>query len=130
MKQPAFAAALNARLTVDARSKTEKVQQDLEVAEAELHMANTVLVQSLPASPERDEVVELALQQNVAVEDKVHDAAEELLAVTELLKKDEAIIAVLQKALAAKTGTGKSGEGAQSAMEQLSNQDQRRDPSE
>lgn len=109
-----------------ARAKTQKVQQDLEVAEAELHITNTVLIETLSPTVQTDDVVALALEQNAAVEEKVHDAAAELQVVTDLLKDEEAEIARLRQQLADRpqTATGRSGEGADSAMAHLAAREQ------
>lgn len=67
-----------------AAAKTEQVQQDLTVAEAELHLTNTVLERAL-ADPDKQGDVQKAVDQNSAIEEKVGDAAEELQEVTDLL---------------------------------------------
>lgn len=72
-----------------ARDKTADVRQDLEVAEAELHLTNTALQRSLPESQKRGDVGK-ALAQNAQIEDKVQEAAEELAVVTELLEEEVA----------------------------------------
>ena len=86
-----------------ARAKTEEVQQELEVASAELHLTNTALEQHLPDDAVHGDV-ERALAQNVAVEGKVQDAAKDLEAVTTLLEQETAERERLERELAAATG--------------------------
>lgn len=73
----------------NAQDKAEKVQQDLEVASAELHLTNTALNASLPPGVKHGDVAK-ALWQNAAIEDRVQEAAEELEVVTELLEEEVA----------------------------------------
>jgi hypothetical protein len=70
-----------------AAEKTGQVQQDLAVAEAELHLTNTVLERAL-ADPAKQGDVKKAVDQNTAIEERVGDAAEELQEVTELLNAE------------------------------------------
>jgi NADH:ubiquinone oxidoreductase subunit C len=126
MKRHHPVSAPNAKLIAGARKKTSKVQKELEAAEAELHMSNAVLAKSLPEDMQKDNVVALALVQNAAVEEKVHEAAEELQVVTELLKGEEAERVRLEHELAGKAPqAGTSGEGANSALAHLIRQEQR-----
>jgi hypothetical protein len=69
-----------------ARSKTEEVQRDLEVASAELGLTNGALERELPAHVKKGDVA-WALHQGAALERKVQQAAEELEEVTELLDR-------------------------------------------
>ena len=75
------------RPIVTAKSRTETVQEDLAVASAELHLTNTALEHSLPASQKNGDVRK-ALDQNERVEEKVAQAAEELAEVTDLLEEE------------------------------------------
>lgn len=69
-----------------ARRKTEAVQADLQVAGAELTLTNAALARHLPdPTPHSD--LDRALEQNLAIEEKVLDAADELAEVKELLAK-------------------------------------------
>ena len=71
--------------TIDqARSKTDQVQRDLEVASAELGLTHGALERELPPGVKKGDVA-WALHQNKALEKKVQQAAEELEEVTELL---------------------------------------------
>lgn len=70
-----------------AATKAAQVQQELEVAEAELHLTNTVLRRSLP-DPQRQGDVRKAVEQNAAIEAKVGEAAEELQEVADLLQSE------------------------------------------
>lgn len=67
-----------------ARSKTDQVQRDLEVASAELGLTHGALERELPAHVKKGDVA-WAIEQNRALEQKVQQAAEELEEVTELL---------------------------------------------
>jgi hypothetical protein len=69
-----------------ARNRTGQVQQDLEVASAELGLAHGALDRSLPAGVKHGDVA-WAIQQNRILERKVQRAAEELEEVTELLEQ-------------------------------------------
>jgi len=67
-----------------ARSRTDQVQQDLEVASAELGLTHGALERELPPDVKKGDVA-WAIRQNKALERKVQQAAEELEEVTELL---------------------------------------------
>jgi hypothetical protein len=69
-----------------ARSKTELVQRELEVASAELGLTHGAFERELPAHVKQGDVA-WAIQQNKALERKVQQAAEELEEVTELLDR-------------------------------------------
>lgn len=69
-----------------ARSKTEEVQRDLEVASAELGLTHGALERELPPEVKKGDVA-WALEQNAVLERKVQQAAEELEEVTELLEQ-------------------------------------------
>ena len=72
--------ALTAEAIAAAASKqTAKVQQQLVAAETELQIASAALLEALPAGAGAE--VQAALEHNVAAEQKVHAAAEELEAV-------------------------------------------------
>jgi hypothetical protein len=71
----------------EAAAKAGQVQQDLAVAEAELHLTNTVIGRTLPEVSRQGDLKK-AVDQNSAIEDKVGDAAEELQEVTELLEAE------------------------------------------
>ena len=83
-----------------ARDKTSEVRQDLEVAEAELHLTNTALHRSLPETHKKGDVGR-ALAHNAEIEGKVQEAAEELAVVTELLEEEVAQRERLEKELEA-----------------------------
>ena len=70
-----------------AKTKTETVKEELTVAGAELHLANTALDRSLPPKQKTGDVRK-ALEQNEAVEEKVNKAADELDHVNELLAEE------------------------------------------
>jgi hypothetical protein len=69
-----------------AREKTEQVQQELEVAAAELGLAHGALERHLPPRCRKGDVV-WAIQQNAELERKVQQAAEDLEEVNELLEE-------------------------------------------
>lgn len=69
-----------------ARSRTEEVQRDLEVASAELGLTHGALERELPPEVKKGDVA-WALEQNAVLERKVQQAAEELEEVTELLEQ-------------------------------------------
>jgi hypothetical protein len=71
-----------------ARSKTDQVQRDLEVASAELGLTHGALERQLPADVKNGDVA-WAIRQNKVLEQKVQQAADELEEVTELLEKAE-----------------------------------------
>lgn len=68
----------------NARSKTDQVQRDLEVASAELGLTHGALERELPADVKKGDVA-WAIHQNKVLERKVQQAAEELEEVTEML---------------------------------------------
>ena len=70
-----------------AKAKAGNVQEELLVAGAELHLANTVLKKSLPEQDKKGDVAK-ALAQHATVEEKVTHAAEELEQVTDLLDEE------------------------------------------
>jgi hypothetical protein len=82
-----------------ARDKTDQVQHELEVAGAELHLTSTALDRHLPPAVRHGDVAR-ALAQNAAIEIKVHEAAEELAEVTELLEEEVAQRGRLERELA------------------------------
>jgi hypothetical protein len=69
-----------------ARSKTDQVQRDLEVASAELGLTHGALERQLPPEVKNGDVA-WAIRQNKVLEQKVQQAAEELEEVTELLEQ-------------------------------------------
>jgi hypothetical protein len=85
-----------------AHAMTAEVQQELEVAGAELHLSNTVLQRSLVESPSRD--AGRALAQNEAIEEKVLEAAEDLQMVTQLLAQEVAQRKQLESRLSREQG--------------------------
>ena len=69
-----------------ARSKTDQVQRDLEVASAELGLTHGALERELPPEVKQGDVA-WALHQNKVLERKVQQAAEELEEVNDLLEQ-------------------------------------------
>jgi hypothetical protein len=69
-----------------AKSKTDQVQRDLEVASAELGLTHGALERELPPDVKTGDVA-WAIEQNKVLERKVQQAAEELEEVTELLEQ-------------------------------------------
>lgn len=72
-----------------ARSKTDQVQRDLEVASAELGLTHGALERELPPELKKGDVA-WAIRQNAVLERKVQQAAEELEEVAELLEQAKA----------------------------------------
>jgi hypothetical protein len=72
-----------------ARSKTDQVQRDLEVASAELGLTHGALERELPSHLKTGDVA-WAIRQNAELERKVQQAAEDLEHVTELLEQVQA----------------------------------------
>ena len=69
-----------------ARTKTEEVQRDLEVASAELGLTHGALDRALPDDAKKGDV-EWAIRQSRTLEKKVQKAAEELEEVSDLLEQ-------------------------------------------
>ena len=70
----------------EAKSRTEEVQRDLEVASAELGLTHGALQRELPPHVKKGDVA-WAIHQSAVLERKVQQAAEELEEVTELLEQ-------------------------------------------
>lgn len=101
-----------------ASKKTAKVQRELVSAEAELQIASAALLEVLPAAAGAK--LQAALDHNVAAEEKVHAAAEDLEAVKELLSEAAPPGATGERRASRKTPiAGNSGEGARSLMPHL-----------
>ena len=108
-----------------AKSKTEKVQEDIQLAEAELHLANLVITDKLAESVSDADLAQ-AVTQNEQVEEKLRDAGEELKLVTDLLASEEADRIKLEEKLQeyrdgdvpSPAGT-RSGAGSASVIEHL-----------
>lgn len=90
-----------ARPIEQAKTRTEQVQQDLEVAGAELDLSNTILERKLPESEKHGDVAQ-ALEQSGAVEEKVQEAAHELQQVTGMLAEEVAERERLERELKAR----------------------------
>jgi hypothetical protein len=71
----------------EARARTGKVQEDLQVASAELGLAHEALQTHLPPEEKSGDVA-WAIGQNAAVEQKVQECAQELETVNELLREE------------------------------------------
>jgi hypothetical protein len=69
-----------------AKSKSDQVQRDLEVASAELGLTHGALERELPPDVKKGDVA-WAIKQNKELEKKVQQAAEELEEVNELLEQ-------------------------------------------
>jgi hypothetical protein len=106
-------ALTQAALVATAGRKAHKVQHKLKQAEAELHTANEILVKAVPTRDKQD--IDSAVQQNIAAEEKVHDAAEELQVVKELLSDAEAG----RQGSSMTNSKGQSGDGVKSLIPHL-----------
>ena len=69
-----------------ARSKTDQVQRDLEVASAELGLTHGALERELPPVVKQGDVA-WAIRQNKVLEEKVQQAADDLEEVTDMLEQ-------------------------------------------
>lgn len=106
-------AVTQASLVSTAGRKAKRVQRKLHEAEAELHTANEILVKAVPT---RDEAsIDAAVEQNVAAEEKVHDAAEELEVVNALLADAQQAPCTDAPPLS----PGRTGQGANSLIPHL-----------
>jgi hypothetical protein len=114
MKAAQSPALTQAALASTAGRKADKVQRKLQQAEAELHNANGILVNAVPTHDQQE--IDAALKQNVAAEEKVHDAAEELEIVKELLSEGEPAVPSAKSRPAAR---GQTGQGVKSLMPHL-----------
>ena len=108
-----------------AKLKTEKVQEDIQLAEAELHLANLVITDKLAASVSDADLAEAVIH-NEQVEEKLRGAGEDLKVVTDLLNSEESDRLRLEQALKAYRGADgpslageRSGEGSASVIEHL-----------
>jgi hypothetical protein len=104
-----------------ARSTTEKVQDDIQLAEAQLHLANLVITDKL-ADSVSDADLAKAVAHTEQVEEKLHDAGESLKVVTNLLQSEEIDRQRLEQAAQADGGAApgsRSGEGSASIIEHL-----------
>ena len=108
-----------------AKNRAEKVQENIELAQVELHMANLVITDKL-AEKLTDAELSSAVVQNTHVEAKLQDASDDLQVVTELLKSEERDRKQLEQTIAhlsADDGTAlagaRSGEGSASVIEHL-----------
>lgn len=84
---------------------TTEVQQQLEVASAELGLTNAVLGHSLPESVRQSSDVRRALSQNEAIEEKVQQAADQLQVVSDLLQEETAERERLERELSGRPAT-------------------------
>jgi hypothetical protein len=108
-----------------AKSKTEKVQEDIERAEAELHLANLVITDKLAESVSDADLAK-AVTHNEMVEEKLQNAGKDLKLVTELLGSEEQDRLKLEQSLresGVTDGTSapgsRTGEGSASVIEHL-----------
>jgi hypothetical protein len=85
----------------EARHKTTKVREELEVAGAELHLSNEILERELPAQHKTGDV-RRAIDQNGAVAEDVASACEELQEVEALLEQAIAERETLERQLRAR----------------------------
>jgi hypothetical protein len=112
MKQQAPAITADALASVASR-KTQKVRKKLQEAETEMRSANEMLAHASPSRIAKE--VHKAVERNAAAEKKVHEAAEELEVVKEILDHAEGTPSVPGVAGA----LGKSGQGVKSLLPHL-----------
>jgi chromosome segregation ATPase len=108
-----------------AKSRTEKVQEDIHLAEAELHLAHTVISEKL-ADGASDADLAKAVTHTEQVEAKLQDAHDDLQVVADLLTSEERdrkrLEAALEELRAAETPSSagsRSGSGSASVIEHL-----------
>ncbi len=107
-----------------AKRKTEKVQEDIQLAEAELHLSNLVITDKL-ADSVSDADLARAVSHNEQVEEKLRDASEELQAVNDLLGSEERDRLKLEQSLQeyrdaeGQAPGSRTGEGSASVIEHL-----------
>ena len=77
---------LTLKRVAKARAQAEKVQQELEVATAELGLTNGAFDRSLPPAVRHGDLG-WAIEQNARIEERVQKATEELEEVSDLLEK-------------------------------------------
>ena len=106
-------------------NKTEKVQEDIQLAEAELHLANLMITDKMAESVSSAELAK-AVMHNASVEEKLHDAGEDLKVVTDLLSSEERDRKALEAKLALhgdpdgpSLAGARSGAGSGSVIEHL-----------
>lgn len=106
----------------NAKQTAEKVQEDIELAEAELHLANLVITDKL-ADVVSDADLVKAVIHNEQVEEKLHEAGEKLQVVTDLLDSEERDHQRMAQAAREADGTStpgaRSGSGSASVIEHL-----------
>lgn len=106
----------------DAKATAEKVQEDIELAEAQLHLANIVITDKLADSISNRDLAK-AVEHNEEVEEKLHEAGEKLQVVTDLLNSEERDQQRMEQAAreadGASTPGSRSGAGSASVIEHL-----------
>ena len=106
----------------NAKETAEKVQEDIELAEAELHLANLVITDKL-ADSVSDADLAKAVVHNEEVEEKLHEAGEKLQVVTDLLHSEERDQQRMEQAAREADGSStpgsRSGAGSASVIEHL-----------
>lgn len=110
-------ALTQAALVATAGRKAHKVQRKLKQAESELHAANGILANAKARQTPDKQEIGVAVEQNVAAEEKVHDAAEELQVVKQLLAEADADAHA--SASSGSRATGQSGDGVKSLIPHL-----------
>ena len=109
-----------------AKEKAVKVQEEVQLAEAELHLANLVITEKLAESVTDAELAK-AVTHNEAAEDKLRQAGEDLEVVTDLLSSEERDRKRLEETLAQfrdaddtlSLAGARSGEGSASVIDHL-----------
>jgi len=108
-------AVTQASLVATAGRKAHKVHRKLQQAETELHTANQILTRKAQ-QPDGKKDMEIAVKQNVAAEEKVRDATQELQVVKELLAEADSDA---HRGKSAQGSTGQSGDGVKSLIPHL-----------
>lgn len=105
-----------------AKVTAERVQEEIQLAEAQLHLVNQVIADKI-ADTISDADLAKAVAHNEAVEEKLHEAGEKLEVVTDLLTSEERDHQRMEQAARAADGTStpgaRSGAGSASVIEHL-----------
>jgi hypothetical protein len=104
-------------IVATAGRKAHKVHSKLQQAEAELHTTNEILADATAMPMPDKKQIDVAVKQNAAAEEKVHDAAEELQVVKELLSEADGELHA--QARVAPRPNGQTGDGVKSLIPHL-----------
>lgn len=121
---PSSSGHLVGNRVANAKLKTQKAQDNIQLAEAQLHLANVVITDKL-GNTAADAELAKAVSHTEQVEEKLREAGEELKVVTDLLGSEERDRMKLEQALDALRNDGpaaagsRTGSGSASVIEHL-----------